>query len=93
MLIGTTNEPWNSNVKQMKTIYERIVMIPGTDYGTAYLTWRAGIFDLQGVDRLMNFSALSMVTKFFGTTQMLDVIRDKVDLKRRVRYAQYVKLY
>lgn len=86
MLIGTTNEPWNSNVKQMKKIYERILMVPGTDYGSTFLTWRTGLLDLQGVDRLKDFSALSSVTKYFGTTKILDVIRNEVDINRRVRY-------
>lgn len=85
MLIGTTHEPWNSAIGQMKKTYEKIVLCPGTDYGSTFLTWRTAIFDLHGVDWLMDFSALSTVTKYYGTEQILNTVSTVVDLPRRVR--------
>lgn len=84
-LWATTSEPWNSALPKMKKTYEKIILCPGSEYGSTFLTWRTGVLDKLGVDRLMDFSALARVTKYFGTQQILNNIDNVVNLKQRVR--------
>lgn len=84
MLLGTTNEPWNCAVAKLKKTFERIVLCPGSEYGSTLLTWRTALLRMEGTDRLMDFSALAKVTQFYGTKQMLDTANRVVNLKRRV---------
>lgn len=85
MLIGTTNEPWNAPPGKMKKIYEKIILCPGTEYGSALLTWQNGLFNKFGVDREMDLSALAKVTQYYGTQQIFNNIDTIVNLRRRVR--------
>lgn len=87
MLLGTTNEPWNCAVARMKKCWERVLLCPGADYGTTLLTWQTALQRLldNGPLRLMDVSALSMVTKQYGMEQMLSAAERVVDLKRRVQ--------
>lgn len=87
MLLGTTSEPWNAAIGKMKKIYEKIILCPGSDYGSTFLTWRTGTLNMIGVDRLTDFSSLSKVTQYYGTEQILNAIQSTVNLKRRVRYS------
>lgn len=84
MVLGTTNEPWNCAVPKLRKTFERIILCPGSEYGSTLLTWRTALLAMEGTDRMMDFSALSKVTQFYGTQQMLDTVDRVVDLKRRV---------
>lgn len=87
MLVGTTNEPWNADAAAMKKCWELVLLCPGADYGTTLLTWQTALQRLldDGPLRLMDVSALSMVTKYYGIEQMLAAAERVVDLKRRVQ--------
>lgn len=84
MLVATTNQPWNCAVAKLKKVFEVILLSNGSDYGSTLLTWRTALLSMEGTDRLMDFSALSKVTQFYGTKQMLDTANQVVDIKRRV---------
>lgn len=86
-LWATTSEPWNAILPKMKKTYQKILLCPGSEYGSTFLTWRTGVLNKLNVDPLMDFSALSRVTKYFGTQQIINNIDHVVNLKRRVRLA------
>jgi hypothetical protein len=81
MLIGVTNEPWNSKLKQMKQCYEKIVFFPPKlDYGTALMAWNRGL-ELKGI---VNFdcSALAQVTRDYAIGDILDSIDAYIQFQR-----------
>lgn len=85
MLVSTTNQPWNCAVAKLKKTFEVILLSNGSDYGSTLLTWRTALLAMEGVDRLLDLSALSKVTQFYGTKQILDTTNTVVDIKRRVQ--------
>lgn len=84
MLIATTNQPWNCSFSSLRQCFEKIVTLPPTlDYGTALMTWTAGLRSLN----IYNFdvSALARVTRKYSTGDILEFIESHVDLRRRMR--------
>lgn len=88
MLLGTTSEPWNANPGSMKKTFDRILLVPGSDHGSTFLTWRTAVLKKNGVDRMMDFSALTNVTRYYGTAQMLRAVDNVLSLERRIRYGR-----
>lgn len=84
MLVATTNQPWNCAVAKLKKTFEVILLSNGSDYSSTLLTWRSALLAMEGIDRLIDLSALTKVTKFYGTKQMIDTANTVVDIKRRV---------
>lgn len=84
MLLGTSNEPWNCSVAQLRRTFERILFCPGADYGTTLLVWRTALLRQAGTDRLMDFSALAKVTQQCNIGDMMETVDRVVDLPRRV---------
>lgn len=83
MLISTTNQPWNCALAKLKKTFEVVLLSNGSDYGSTFLTWRTALLSLEGVDRLLDMSALTKVTQYYSTKQMIDTVNTVVDTKRR----------
>lgn len=88
MLVGTTNEPWNSALGKMKKCYEKIFLLPRTDYGNCFITWRNELLNQFGVPRDINVSPLAMVTQGFSTGEIVECVRSTVDIRRRIKFAR-----
>lgn len=86
MLIGTTNEPWNSALGKMKKCYEKILLLPRADYGNAFITWRQELLKLLGVPRDICLSPLAMVSQGFSTGDIIECIQKSVDIRRRMKF-------
>lgn len=89
MLIGTTNEPWNSKIGKMKKCYEKILLVPRSDYGTTFMTWHHELLNLLGVPRDICVSPLAMVTQGLSTGQIMSCIRENVDIERRMKFPRH----
>lgn len=88
MLIGTTNEPWNSALGKMKKCYEKILLIPKTDYGNVFITWRNELLKKLGVPRDINVSPLAMVTQGISTGQIIENVSNSIDIRRRMKFSR-----
>ena len=85
MLMSTTNQPFNCNFEQLKQCYEKIIMFPPTlDYGTALMAWNKGL-ELKNI---YNFdsSALARVTRNYTIGEILEMINDHLNIRRRMVY-------
>lgn len=84
MAIGTTSYPWNSAPGKIKKAFEKIAYMPGTDYGSNFLTWRQCCFNKPGVDPLMDFSALAITTRGYNTKRILNSCNETLSIERRM---------
>lgn len=88
MLIGTSNEPWNSALGKMKKCYEKILLLPKTDYANAFITWHKKLLELPGVPREICVSPLAMVTQGLSSGQIIKSIEDSVGVRRRMTFSR-----
>lgn len=87
LLIGTTNQPWNSNYVSLRACFQKFITFPAQlDYGTARMTWNEGlrkkkIYDFDD----SALSALAMVTRNYSIGDILDFIDKHIDRQRSLR--------
>lgn len=87
-VVGTTDIPWQAKGK-IKKCFEKVILIPRTDYGTAYLTWRKTILNFNGMPRDLEFSPLALVTREYETGDMVNACRDVLNVKRRMTLSRF----
>lgn len=86
--IGCSNQPWNSNYVSMRKCYQKFISFPAElDYGTALMTWQAGLRKNRVLD--FDASALATVTRNYAIGDILEFINEHVDLRRRMRWATH----
>lgn len=90
LVLGITNQPFNAKPK-LKKAYERIILIPRTDYGSLYLYWRQLLMAYHGVDRNINLSELALVTQTYPLPTIKALIEKILD-PIRIAQLQYKPL-
>lgn len=88
MLIGTTNEPWNSALGKMKKCYEKILLIPCTDYRNSFITWRHQLLQKLNIPRDICVSPLAKVMQGLSTGQIIKWVNECVGIRRRMRLSR-----
>lgn len=83
-VVGTTDIPWQGK-GAMKKCFEKVILLPRSDYGTAYLTWRKTILNFNGMPRDFEFSPLALVTRDYETGDMIDACRNVLNVNRRMK--------
>lgn len=84
MLIGTTNDPGNCNIAQLRKCFDKVVTFPGTlDYGTALMAWNRGLYSKKVYD--FDASGLAKVTRNYSTGDILELIDCHLNLRRRMK--------
>jgi IQ and AAA domain-containing protein len=84
LLIGTTNQPWNSNYASLRACFQKFITFPAqVDYGTTLMIWNEGLRKKKIYDfDTSALAALAMVTRNYSTGDILDLIDKHLDLKR-----------
>lgn len=83
-VVGTTDIPWQGKGK-MKKCFEKVILLPRSDYGTSYLTWRKSVLKFNGMPRDFEFSPLALVTQEYETGNMINACKDVLPVKRRMK--------
>lgn len=87
LVIGTTNEPWKGSIGKMKKCYEKIFLIPRTDYGNTFIMWRHELLKKLKVPRDICLSPIAKVTNGISTGQICKCVEDCVGLRRRIKFS------
>ncbi|KAK5647338.1 hypothetical protein RI129_002230 [Pyrocoelia pectoralis] len=90
LVLGISNQPFNAKPQLQKT-YERIILIPRTDYGSLYLHWRRLLMSYHGVDRNFNVSDLALLTRTYPLPA-INTFVEKVLSPIRIMQLQYKPL-
>lgn len=84
MVLATTNEPWRAAMRGLKKCFERIVLLPKPDYGCTFLAWQTGFAKQTCITKFMDVSSLAYVTQGLTIGQILHIINQVLNLRRRL---------
>uniref|UniRef100_A0A8B9FVW6 IQ motif containing with AAA domain 1 n=1 Tax=Amazona collaria TaxID=241587 RepID=A0A8B9FVW6_9PSIT len=76
LLVGTTNRPFNANLKPFCKVYQKIIVIPRPDYASRFVLWKHIILQNGGViTNLLNISCLAKVSDGFTPGQFIRAVQ------------------
>ncbi|NXG93162.1 DRC11 protein, partial [Stercorarius parasiticus] len=83
LLVGTTNRPFDANLKPFCKVYQKIILIPRPDYASRFgkyfkrfLLWKRIILQNGGaITDLLNMSCLAKVSDGFTQGQIVQVVQ------------------
>ncbi|NWS68516.1 DRC11 protein, partial [Crotophaga sulcirostris] len=80
LLVGTTNRPFDANLKPFCRVYQKIILIPKPDYssrlGKYFMLWKHIILQNGGaITNLLNLSCLAKVSDGFTQGDIIQVVQ------------------
>ncbi|NWZ58183.1 DRC11 protein, partial [Haliaeetus albicilla] len=79
LLVGTTNRPFDANVKSFCKVYQKIILIPRPDYASRfgkYFLWKHIILQNGGaITNLLNISCLAKVSDGFTQGHIIQAVQ------------------
>merc|ERR1711990_1351024 len=84
LLIGTSSNPFEADMKTFMKVYDRVIMVPRPCYGDRLIIWTHFITKLVPITecKLIDFSSLAKVSDGYCTAQIIDVIQNTLDETR-----------
>ncbi|KAM9305637.1 dynein regulatory complex protein 11 [Gastrophryne carolinensis] len=84
LLVGTSQRPFDAEVKPLCKIYKKIVLVPRPDYAARLVLWKQLISRQADSAKSLNFSALAKITDGFTPGHMAQAV-DLVLNDRRIK--------
>ncbi|XP_058246576.1 dynein regulatory complex protein 11 isoform X2 [Hemibagrus wyckioides] len=85
LIIGTTNNPLNADLKSLCKIYTKIILIPRPDYASRFVMWKELIRRNSGVvTSALDLSSLAKISDGYTQGHMLRVVKG-ILTERRIR--------
>ncbi|XP_073489747.1 dynein regulatory complex protein 11 [Aquarana catesbeiana] len=84
VVVGTSQRPFDAEVKPFCKIYKKIVLVPRPDYAARLVLWKQLISLRVDSTMSLNFSALAKITDGFTPGHMVQAV-DTVLNERRIR--------
>ncbi|NXJ89338.1 DRC11 protein, partial [Corythaixoides concolor] len=78
LLVGTTNRPFDANIKPFCKVYQKIILIPRPDYASRFgkYLWKHIILQNGGaITNLLNISCLAKVSDGFTQGRIIQAVR------------------
>ncbi|XP_072731337.1 dynein regulatory complex protein 11 [Ciconia boyciana] len=76
LLVGTTNRPFDANVKPFCKVYQKIILIPRPDYASRFVLWKHIILQNGGaITNLLNISCLAKVSDGFTQGHIVQAVQ------------------
>uniref|UniRef100_A0A8B9Z2Z0 IQ motif containing with AAA domain 1 n=1 Tax=Buteo japonicus TaxID=224669 RepID=A0A8B9Z2Z0_9AVES len=76
LLVGTTNRPFDANVKSFCKVYQKIILIPRPDYASRFVLWKHIILQNGGtITNLLNISCLAKVSDGFTQGHIIQAVQ------------------
>lgn len=84
MLIGTSNAPFEADIKSFMKVYERLIMMPRPNYGDRRLIWMEYVNKklTQPECKFIDFSCMAKLTDGFSSKQIIEVIDETLNDRR-----------
>ncbi|XP_056132113.1 dynein regulatory complex protein 11 isoform X2 [Lampris incognitus] len=75
LVVGTTKDPLNADMKSLCDMYKKIILIPRPDYGSRYVIWKQLIRKNGGeVTSALDLSSLAKISDGYTQGHMVQVI-------------------
>ncbi|KAL1023124.1 hypothetical protein UPYG_G00036680 [Umbra pygmaea] len=76
LIVGTTQDPFNADLKSLCKMYDKIILIPRPDYASRYIMWKQLIKKNGGeVTASLDLSSLAKISDGYTQGHMVQVIR------------------
>ncbi|XP_055374518.1 IQ and AAA domain-containing protein 1-like [Condylostylus longicornis] len=84
IILATSDEPWTAS-RKMNKIFDKILLMPKTDYSSAYQLWRKFILQNSGVPRNLEFSPIAWVLRDYTSGEIADNVNETLNINRRMK--------
>uniref|UniRef100_A0A8C8MMU9 ATPase AAA-type core domain-containing protein n=1 Tax=Oncorhynchus tshawytscha TaxID=74940 RepID=A0A8C8MMU9_ONCTS len=85
LVVGTTHDPFNADLKSLCKVYSKIILIPRPDYASRYVMWRQLIKKNGGqVTAALDLSSLAKISDGYTQGHMVQVVQS-ILTERRVQ--------
>ncbi|XP_041695880.2 dynein regulatory complex protein 11 isoform X2 [Coregonus clupeaformis] len=75
LVVGTTQDPFNADLKSLCKVYSKIILIPRPDYASRYVMWRQLIKKNGGqVTAALDLSSLAKISDGYTQGHMVQVV-------------------
>ncbi|XP_074685906.1 dynein regulatory complex protein 11 isoform X3 [Strix aluco] len=86
LLVGTTNRPFDANLKPFCKVYQKIILIPRPDYASRFVLWKHIILQNGGaITNLLNISCLAKVSDGFTQGHIVQAVQAVLSELRLLR--------
>ncbi|XP_009948974.1 PREDICTED: IQ and AAA domain-containing protein 1, partial [Leptosomus discolor] len=76
LLVGTTNRPFDANLKPFCKVYQKIILIPRPDYASRFVLWKHIILQNGGaITNLLNISCLAKMSDGFTPGHIVQAVQ------------------
>uniref|UniRef100_A0A8C7PUX1 Zgc:153738 n=1 Tax=Oncorhynchus mykiss TaxID=8022 RepID=A0A8C7PUX1_ONCMY len=83
LVVGTTHDPFNADLKSLCKVYSKIILIPRPDYASRYVMWRQLIKKNGGqVTAALDLSSLAKISDGYTQGHMVQVVRSILTERR-----------
>ncbi|XP_030640603.1 dynein regulatory complex protein 11 [Chanos chanos] len=84
LVVGTTREPFNADLKALCKVYNKIILVPRPDYGSRYVMWKQLIVKYGGrISDALNISALAKSSDGYTPGHMVKVVQSILTEQRK----------
>ncbi|KAG5850704.1 dynein regulatory complex protein 11 [Anguilla rostrata] len=83
LIVGTTQEPFNADIKSLCKVYSKVVLIPRPDYASRYVMWKQLIMKYGGtVTNMLDLSSLAKISDGYTQGHMVQVVQSVLTDRR-----------
>ncbi|KAJ8279351.1 hypothetical protein COCON_G00064170 [Conger conger] len=83
LIVGTTQEPFNADIKSLCKVYSKVVLIPRPDYASRYVMWKQIIMKNGGeVTKMLDLSSLAKISDGYTQSHMVQVVQSVLTDRR-----------
>ncbi|XP_037935779.1 IQ and AAA domain-containing protein 1-like [Teleopsis dalmanni] len=89
MLLGTSDVPWTAKPK-FKKIFQKIILIPKSDYGSSFLLWLEFVSQTADQDVIDDYvySALAKTFQAYNSGEIVNNVETTLNIQRRLELRQ-----
>ncbi|XP_034035765.1 dynein regulatory complex protein 11 [Thalassophryne amazonica] len=89
LVVGTTNNPLNADIKPLCKMYSKIILIPRPEYGSRYILWKQLIKKFGGeVTGALDLSSLTRISDGYTPGHIVKVIQSILTKHRIMQQAK-----
>ncbi|KAI4467650.1 hypothetical protein MML48_2g00000914 [Holotrichia oblita] len=92
LVLGITRQPWAAKAAGLKKAFEKVILIPRTDYGSAYLYLYELLMRYHGVNRNIEISCLAKLAVNYPMGILKEIVETLMQ-PRRIMQLSYKPLH
>ncbi|XP_039182162.1 dynein regulatory complex protein 11 isoform X4 [Crotalus tigris] len=89
LIIGTTNRPFDADIKPFCKVYKKIILVPRPDYASRFVLWKHFIQQNGGLlSKQLNISCLAQVSDGYAQGPILRAVQAVLTERRRMQLSK-----